>query len=131
MGEKFANDVKKKTDHLDDMIRKKQMHEKDAEQKITQKAHKVKELRLLKAVLGRIKQYKSDNISKYANNVKKRIQDIKSIASNDAKKMMYKLIEQQKYSPYTECYDDKLFMFKDRKYTHGVCFHLFGISLGG
>ena len=43
--------------------------------------------------------------------------------------MMYKLIEQQKFSPYTECYDDKLFMFKDRKYTHGVCFHLFGISV--
>jgi hypothetical protein len=56
--EKFAFDVKRKTDLLDSMIQKRQMREKDKEAKLIQYESKARELRLLKAVLGRIKQYK-------------------------------------------------------------------------
>ncbi len=56
--EKFAFDVKRKTDLLDNMIQKRQMREKDKEAKLIQYENKARELRLLKAVLGRIKQYK-------------------------------------------------------------------------
>lgn len=35
-------------------------------------------------------------------------------------------MEQQKYSPYIECYDDRLHLFKNKKYTHGVCYKLYG-----
>ena len=55
-----------------------------------------------------------------------RITDIKGAANDNAKKMMFSLIDQQKLTPYTECYDDRLFMFKDKKYSHGVCFRLYG-----
>ena len=55
-----------------------------------------------------------------------RITEIKDRANEDAKTMMRSLIDQQKLSNYEECYDDRLFLFKDKKYIHGTCFKLFG-----
>jgi hypothetical protein len=56
--EKFAFDIKRKTKILDDLIQKREMREKDKEEKLIKYETKARELRLLKAVLGRIKQYK-------------------------------------------------------------------------
>jgi len=62
----------------------------------------------------------------YHSIVKHRITEIKDRANEDAKLMMRSLIDQQKLSPYEECYDDRLFLFKDQRYIHGLCFQLFG-----
>jgi hypothetical protein len=68
-------------------------------------------------------------MNKYKKVVTERIKEIKNTANMNAKKMMFSLMDQSKLTPYVECYDDKLFMFEDRKYTHGVCFHLYGESV--
>lgn len=60
--EKFALDVKQKNDYLDSLLLKKQMREKNEEQKFIKKEGEAKELRLLKAVLDRIKAYKVYNL---------------------------------------------------------------------
>lgn len=65
-------------------------------------------------------------MTKYKNLVTERIKAIKNTANLNAKKMMLSLMNQSKLTPYLECYDDRLFMFKDKKYSHGVCFKLFG-----
>jgi hypothetical protein len=56
--QKFAFDFKKKTEILDELIQKRQMREKEKEEKLIKYETKARELRLLKAVLERIKQYK-------------------------------------------------------------------------
>jgi hypothetical protein len=55
-----------------------------------------------------------------------RIKELKSKANNDAKGIMRSILNQQKLSDYEECYDEKLYMFKNKKYINNVCFNLFG-----
>jgi hypothetical protein len=66
---------------------------------------------------------------KYKKLVTDRIKSIKNTANLNAKKMMFSLMDQSKLTPYVECYDDRLFMFENKKYSHGVCFHLYGESV--
>ncbi len=42
---------------------------------------------------------------------------------------MLSIMEQSKLTSYKECYDDKLFLFENKKYSHMVCFNLYGESV--
>jgi len=55
-----------------------------------------------------------------------RIKEIKNKANNDAKGIMRSILNQQKLSDYGDCYDDRLFGFKDKKYIKDTCFNLYG-----
>jgi len=55
-----------------------------------------------------------------------RIKEIKSKANSEAQGIMHAILNQQKLSDYEECYDDRLFEFKNKSYNKEVCFRLFG-----
>jgi hypothetical protein len=43
--------------------------------------------------------------------------------------MMINIMNQSKLTPFKECYDDRLYLFENKKYSHGVCFNLYGESV--
>lgn len=124
--EKFAIEIKKKQDLMQEMRDKKYATQKERFARLISVEHEAREFNILSAVKMKLKQIKMQEIKDYKKSVVDRIKETKKKANEDAKNMMKNLLDENKNGDYSACIDKKLLNFTDKDHVNKTCKILFG-----
>jgi hypothetical protein len=123
---KFAEEVHKKNEKIEEIIEKKEESEMKKEANLIIQKAETKEKQLLDAVRKRIVKMKKEESKTYKETYMKEIKEEKKKAAEESRAIARKIEETNRNIPYDRCTDPRLKSFKDSDYIHQTCIHIYG-----